>query len=734
MSADPHADIVTMARELGLDRDIRVRHAIAVLGSTPDQMARLRISTELGQAVQRTLALNPPNPFTPPPVGLIGGRPLVVGYEATTQEPVTLGPEHVASVIAFPGAIGSGKTTLMVRLLAQMPSVKMWIIDLKDDYRSLAVANPRIVILHPDVPYNMLTPPPHLSAAQSDDLFIQTFSSSYYLGETGKSELFRALQTARANHDHICIDDLPATLEGSIRKTDTYSQRDHKQNLANELRRFSRAYPGPAKTRGGFGIGAIFERGLYLPARPLTENEEWLFTHALTHLFHYQAHHNSRGGLGHVVVSDEGVQLWNVQNAGRISEAPPLLPLLGMWRELGIGTLVSTNSWTTTHQALKSNANTLLVTRLANHEDESAIAQTIDLCPDQSVYLNRYLQPGRVIVRLPDRWREPILAVVPPVAYEKAVHPYHWQAAKARTNLLAPVSLPPMIAVPRAVSPTPTQRTHPPTRPAPVADVLDFTQPVEAPTKDPARSEGAPSAVKNRPAAPPADPVVALTPREEALLNVVCEGVTPSTAAYSKADLSLAGGDEAAKRLEQKGLILRERIVFHSGRGGHGIGLAPTPAGLARASKERRVKTRGGDSVQHQFFVQELHCALPGSTVEAMVGRKQVDLLVALDTRRHGRLLEAIMAGSPTIGSPCPPLETGALVAIEVETSDPTKTAPSNIAKNSASGLALTITAVLPSEVKALRTELATSVPSELQSRYIVVNCLDLLDHLKGDV
>ena len=651
------------------------------------------------------------NPFPPAPVGIVSDRDIIIALDATTGEPITVGPEDIASNIVLPGATSSGKTTLILHLLAQIIQyVRLWVLDLKDDYRAIAAHHPRMVIIHPGAPYNLLTPPRHQTVNQADDVLINTLASTFYLGQTGKSELSRALQTTREERENACINDLITTLDAIPARNATYAERDAKRGLADRLRRFGLAYPGLSTTRHGFTLDTILDgHGLYIPATLYTENEEWLYTYHLTQLFLYQAHHHRRDGLDHVIVNDEGVRLWNT-TSNHITGTPPVVDFVGKTRELSTGNLVSTNSWTTTHPALKSNANTLLITRLASHEDENALARTIGLTPEQAAFLNHHLAVGQVIIRLRDRYRQPLLGVFPPIPYNKAVHPLVWEAAKARTNLLAPT--------------TPFLRTAPNVlRPSTGADAsVEPTRTTVSPTSAP------PPTARVTPATAPAERVIAINKHEEALLVVVCEGVTPSTPAYRLAGLSLADGDNASRRLAQKGLIHREKIVLHTGRGGHGMGLAATPSGYARAGKQRAVKTRGGDSVQHQYLVQELHRLLPATTVEALVGMKPVDLLLPCNTERDAQLLEYLRPHLP----PSTTLHAGDLVALEVETSDPEKTAPNNITKNYDAGITLTLILALPKLVAATRKHLDTLIPVETHASFIVLNVLDLLTALQG--
>ena len=84
--------------------------------------------------------------------------------------------------------------------------------------------------------------------------------------------------------------------------------------------------------------------------------------------------------------------------------------------------------------------------------------------------------------------------------------------------------------------------------------------------------------------------------------------------------------------------------------------------------------------------------------------------------------------GGQEAGKAVPP---GALLAIEVETSSPAKTALNNITKNAEVGITHTIVAVMPKHVNATRTSLEERVPSDLRSAYTVVDVFALLKGLK---
>lgn len=72
------------------------------------------------------------------------------------------------------------------------------------------------------------------------------------------------------------------------------------------------------------------------------------------------------------------------------------------------------------------------------------------------------------------------------------------------------------------------------------------------------------------------------------------------------------------------------------------------------------------------------------------------------------------------------------LVAIEVEVSDPAKTAPRNVTGDLDAGAALVVIATLPKLVAAAKRCLLNDVPTNLLSRVVVVDALQLLDALRS--
>lgn len=582
--------------------------------------------------------------------------------------------EHATRHTIILGPTGGGKSTLLhhvtIAALAAGKVVKAW--DLKSDLRDIAITHD-FFIIGPTTIFLPLARVPYLTIPEQASITIDSIRRSFFVAENANQVLYPVLLRLWQHNDRPTIKDLYDQVLASTKTTDTYNQKDAVRRIAARLQRFMTAYPSASTATMGPTIADLNDRHVHVDGNIHLDATACLILLFSSHLYAARRTAGCRDWT-HVILGDEanliaGDGTQTVQGTSLYHDHYQL------FREFGISlTLASSNRL---DPGITHNAGTIVV--LTSPADADSYAHLLRLTPRQTEYLAR-MPRGECLVRLVG-YPDVIHARFAPITTDKHVPSDEWTAASERHN-------------PRIGVPTPA---------------LDA--PALPPTPEPH-------------VALSATPMIALNSREEALLNVVADaGVTASTPAYTTAGLCLADGDRAARQLTEKGLIHRERITLHAGRGGHGIGLVATRSGLDRAGKERAVKTRGGDSVQHQYLIQELHRLLPGSTVEGMVGTKSVDLLIPLNKERDQRLL-AVLAAKTSV-----PLSNGSLVAIEVETSAPEKTAPNNALKNHEAGITLTIVAVLPKTMVATRRRL-NALPPVVQDHTLLVNVLDLLTAL----
>lgn len=371
----------------------------------------------------------------------------------------------------------------------------------------------------------------------------------------------------------------------------------------------------------------------------------------------------------HLVIADEGRGPF-AQDANTIKGYSTLSDLQGTGRSAGLSFYVLTNALSLTDRGLRSNVFLTAAFRPANGEDAALLQRTLGLSDEQTAHLER-LPRGEAIVKLGEA--PAFLATFEPLPDEYDAN--HYEQARQRTRAFLNV-----------------RRTTPP--PSSAAKEEKIQQPT---------SLRVPS-----PVAPHAAPVpIALGDHASALLmHAATNGVVLTTVAFRDLALHPQAGTRAKKQLLDLALIEEERITIRRGRGGTAVAIRPTKPGYERA-RIKRHGTRGGDSIQHEYLVRTLAKRITGARIDARAGTKACDLLIPYNRAHHASL-------AATIG--ITPAE-GALIAIEVEVSDPERTAPRNMSRNTDAGIAHTVIATM--------TPLRRTPPGA-----VVVDVFDLLEAL----
>ena len=463
-------------------------------------------------------------------------------------------------------------------------------------------------------------------------------------------------------------------------------------------------------TRHGIPHSLLAERSVYLGAPH--HNETYDFLGALiVHLCHQHAYtRQDRNTLRRLLYIDEGLITFGDNN--RI-DGPVLVPLIPLLREYGTAVAISTAHLGGIHETLRANMYTTIVLRLANATDASLAARTLGLNAAQAEHLLR-LNVGQAIVRT-GKAQTPFVITFPPPTRDKTVDERAWQHAIERTNRLAP----------KDHTSTPRTTIMPATTTVPMAPPP--TQPLIAHNTAPTT----PIAPNNPVVAAPVLPI-ALSTAEQSLLSAVDKLVIPtSVVAYRAGGLTLQAGDRAAKHTEALGVLTREPITAHQERGGRAIALQLTNAGYDRLDKKPPHGLRAGSSAQHTYLAINLARHLPDARIETTLGGqggKSIDLLLRL-TDKHQRLLHVLNDQAERFAVNHPPLASGDLVAIEVETT--ADTVANNIRKNLAAGIAHNITAVMPKALPTAKKVILKDIPSEQLPRVLLINVFTLLEALQ---
>jgi hypothetical protein len=582
---------------------------------------------------------------------------IVLAQQRANHVPITITTEQLTRHLLLAGGTGFGKTTLIRQVLRQLQTlgIKRFTIDRKDDTRRNAIDDPNCLILHAGARYNPLQKPAYLSLAEHLTLFVQCFARSFFGGEHLKQALTEALQRVFSEQSHPCLADVPPILERLLQKATTFTRRDALQGLLLRLQRFALVFPTPCTTRRGVATDELFRHSLHLPVSLQSEPDDFLFTLLVHHLFLYQRSRQARAGLEYVIVIDEALHLWQAR-ASNIEHQPLLSMLQSMVREFGIGLIVATTSLQVIDPILKANVFAQIAMSMTNHFETSEVASSFGMTNEEHAYFSTKLQRGECIIKLADGWRYPLLGHFPPDHDSKEVREGEWREAQERINAIAP------------------EETHPESL-ASREEVQDNRQPATA-APSPSASHAS--------AAPLIKPIALNTHAETLLRHTARAGVALTTEAFRDLDLHPQAGTRAKKQLLDLALLEEERITIRRGRGGTGVAIRPSKSGYERAGVKRH-GTRGGDSVQHEYLVRALAKRISGARIDARAGTKACDLLIPYNDEKHQQLA-TLLGITP---------RNGEFLAIEVEVSDPERTAPRNIARNDDAGITNTIIATM---------------------------------------
>ncbi|MFI5298803.1 MAG: hypothetical protein ACHREM_11965 [Polyangiales bacterium] len=634
------------------------------------------------------------NPCRPAPTDAFPPG-ITIGYEKATGRAVTESPIEQAAHTIIVGQSGSGKTTATTHVVRQSldRGVIAWIPDAKDDYRKLALDYGFLILDLSTIPFNPLQRLEHLSTLQLITTFNLTFSQALWSGQNQQAVITKALHAVYASIANPTLRDLQREVDAQYSPKLSFAERDQLRGVSNRLQQLLDVFPGLATTGDTIPFEDLFTDSMSLPfGQEFGSAGQFLVSFLVHHLYLHQRAHQHRGRLSHLVLIDEGLQTMGAK-PNSIDGMAALSHLQSVVREFGIGLLVTTTNLGLTDPLLKSNAGTIIALKTSSGTEHAEVTRTLGLTPDESRYYQHDLQLGEALARVPSSPRT-ILLTIPPPTEDKNVSPDAWAAAIARTR--------------DHVIPTATTSTLP-ALPAPPQPEGSTSAPVAHPEM-----------------VMPEDRPIALNTNQEQLLRSVVAVIAPVTTHYEVLGLHPEEGNAARKQLVLLGLVTEAPIVVRRGKGGRAIALVPTTAGIERSGTQPPKGTRGGDSVQHQYLVQELARLLTGAKAEATVGTKSVDLLLTYHEAEHTRLRIALNTAAPTVS-----ITEGQVIAFEVEISSPDKTIPSNASKNHDAGIPLTVIAVMPKALPIAKRTIAR-LDKPLRTTLALVNALLLLEYLRA--
>lgn len=515
-----------------------------------------------------------------------------------------------------------------------------------------------------------------------------------------------------------CFADVLTIVESLAPKGSTYGWVDAVRGVQHKLWRLRDRYPIAFATRA-CNLDVLFKRSLYVPLLFQSTSDEFVFATLAHFLF---LHHYSGGirDLTTLVLYDEGLTAWSSKPAN-IDQAPVLASLQVQLREMGIGMIVTSAAISMTNALLKSNVHIRVTMGAGNPLDVDELTRTFQFTPGQREYLLTRIVPGQAIVKIGTD--VPRLVAFPNSINDKRVAPTEWQEALARTDILRTPEPILRFAAPATKdsekpeqSQTPATPVNPPSRNAPIAretsdngddEEISPNALVEGVGISLNEKKTSPNGVRQR---------VALSKHCVLMMDDVGEHhLTLTTPCFLRCGLRLSEGERAKTTLTNLGFIESFKVRTGAGRGRVGQAMRLSSSGRVWLGKAGAKSTKGGDSVQHEFFVQHLSRLIPHSSIETL----GVDLIIPFHAEQHAQFKLALETLSASVIA----LNTGDLIALEVETAAPKVTGPRNVTKDV--GFALTVIATYAKDMPSVQHRISHN--SEVK----VINVLRLIDALR---
>jgi energy-coupling factor transporter ATP-binding protein EcfA2 len=323
-------------------------------------------------------------PFLPGPPQLLANGLFTIGTVGGV--PLRLTPAEIRRHVLYAGPSGSGKTTALQPLALQFRQAggHLIVADFKNDMSSWAARDSDCIILHPDVPLNILDHPDYVQRSDYINLLITLLTRSYYGGEHLRQVAHETLWESYRRHEHPSIKDWYEATKERLSPKDTYQRRDAYNGLLMRLTRIIEQVPGMARTNVGIPHRALWEHSLYLGALHQNDTTEFLTAWTVHNYYLWARAHQIRDTLRYLILLDEGLLTFGEGN--RI-DGPVLLPLVPLLREYGAALAIATAHLGAIHETIRANMYTTILLPLANATRTSdSRRETIPSCRDAGTH------------------------------------------------------------------------------------------------------------------------------------------------------------------------------------------------------------------------------------------------------------------------------------------------------------------------------------------------------------
>ena len=394
------------------------------------QILRLLADTRLGDSYSEPIRL------PPPPQSSLKGRFELgdVLYPESVFAPIGLRHEDFIKHILIVGMTGAGKTNLAYNLLKQLADAKIpfLVFDWKRNYRFLraipSCKDLKVYRLGDDrspFRFNPLIPPRGTHPKHWMTMLVDVIKHAFFVAHgveyffrKGIDHLYRQFGIYDGKTEFPTFTDLEKLLRKEfVRGREMLWMSSAKRSLASLT--FSGLLGDVVNTRTQGDIASLLNNQVVFELDNLATIEKiFLIESLLLWIYHFRKSEQSRNELKHAILIEEAHHIVSGSQERAVGEETIMESIIRMIREFGESVIAIDQEPSKLSDSILANTNTKICFTLGNGKDITTMSRAMNLRNDEFRFIDK-LKVGHAIVKMKDRFTEPIHVRIPLFDYER---------------------------------------------------------------------------------------------------------------------------------------------------------------------------------------------------------------------------------------------------------------------------------------------------------------------------
>ncbi len=343
------------------------------------------------------------------------------------------GPEFIKHILIV-GMTGAGKTNLMFHLLRQLAHHEkpFLIFDWKQNYRALKqfpeFRNLKIIRVgskKDNLIFNPLIPPEGIHAKHWMTMLVDVIKHAFFVAHgveyffrKGIDHLYKQFGIYEGKQEYPTFIDLEKLLQKEfVRGREMLWMSSAKRVLASLT--FSGLLGETLNVRQQPNLDELLNQQIVLEMDNLATIEKiFLIESLLLWIYHYRKNQPQRELFKHAIVIEEAHHILSGKKEFQLGEETIIETIIRMIREFGESVIVIDQEPSKLSNSIMANTNCKICFNLGHGKDIKSMAESMNLTTEELRYIDK-LKVGEAIVKLKDRFTEPVHVRVPLVAVNK---------------------------------------------------------------------------------------------------------------------------------------------------------------------------------------------------------------------------------------------------------------------------------------------------------------------------